>query len=58
MKKPYKFNHLEFRQFDKQVEIACFNKHGGFRWAILLPSLKLVTWRTLKKLAENMSQGR
>ncbi len=36
MKKPYRFLHFEVRRFPRNIEITCFNKHGGFIWALYL----------------------
>ncbi len=42
-KKPNRFQHLEFRRFGYKLEIACFNKQGGFKWAFYLPTFRLLT---------------
>ncbi len=44
-REPYRFYHLEFKRFGRKLEIACFNRHGGFKWAFYLPSFKLLTHR-------------
>ena len=49
MKKAYRFNHIELKKFGYKIEIACFNKHGGFKWALYLPTFKLITRRAFHK---------
>ena len=57
MKRAYRFVHFQIRRFGVQIEIACFNKHGGFLWAFYLPRLKLLTRRTFnRKMKEKIKQ--
>ena len=57
MKRAYRFVHFQIRRFGVQIEIACFNKYGGFLWAFYLPRLKLLTRRTFnRKMKEKQNE--
>jgi len=56
MKRGYKFCHIEVRRFAWKIEIACFNKRGGFLWAFYLPTFLLLTRKQFQRQASKLGK--